>query len=159
MAQKKKEISNTSRQAEEAFLEYALSIIRDNLGFYGTEVSKMRREIDEMLERFHDDNPELIIQLENKITLHDHMKRALERNEKALGKPYFGRIVYWDESLNKEESLYIGKGGIASDATHQVVVDWRAPVANTYYENGLGRCSYIAPGGIEMRIDLKLKRD
>ena len=68
MAQKKKEISNTSRQAEEAFLEYALSIIRDNLGFYGTEVSKMRREIDEMLERFHDDNPELIIQLENKIT-------------------------------------------------------------------------------------------
>ena len=158
MAQKKKEISNTSRQAEEEFLEYALSIIRDNLGFYGTEVSKMRREIDEMLERFHDDNPELIIQLENKITLHDHMKRALERNEKALGKPYFGRIVYWDESLNKEESLYIGKGGIASDATHQVVVDWRAPVANTYYENGLGRCSYIAPGGIEMRIDLKLKR-
>jgi len=37
-------------------------------------------------------------------------------------------------------------------------VDWRAPVANTYYENGLGKCSYAAPGGKEMPIDLKMKR-
>lgn len=158
MAQENKEISGTSRQSEEAFLEKALSVIRENLKSYGAEVSKMRKAIDEMLERFHDDNPELIIQLENTITLHDHMNRALERNEKSLKKPYFGRIVYWDETLNKQESLYIGKGGISSDSTHQLIIDWRAPVANTYYENGLGRCSYVAPGGREMKIDLRLKR-
>ena len=39
-----------------------------------------------------------------------------------------------------------------------MVTDWRAPVANAYYENGLGKCSYPAPDGAEMKIDLKLKR-
>lgn len=39
-----------------------------------------------------------------------------------------------------------------------MVIDWRAPVANAYYENGLGKCSYSAPEGMELPIDLKLKR-
>ncbi len=151
-------VQGTSRQAEEAFLEQTLSVIRDNLENYGEQVRKMRGEIDEMLDHFHDDNPELINLLENSLTLHDHMKRALERNEKAREKPYFGRIDFYDEALEKEESLYIGKGGISIDATHQAVVDWRAPVASAYYENGLGKCSYTAPGGRQVNIDLKLKR-
>lgn len=151
-------VQGTSRQAEEAFLEQTLSVIRNNLENYGEQVRNMRSDIDEMLDHFHDDNPELINLLENSITLHDHMKRALERNEKARDKPYFGRIDFYDETLEKEESLYIGKGGISIDATHQAVVDWRAPVASAYYENGLGKCSYTAPGGRQMNIDLKLKR-
>lgn len=31
-------------------------------------------------------------------------------------------------------------------------------MANAYYENGLGKCSYEAPGGKQIRIDLELKR-
>lgn len=151
-------IQGTSRQAEEAFLERTLSIIRSNLENYGEQVRKMKGEIDEMLDHFHDDNPELINLLENSLTLHDHLKRVVERNEKAQNKPYFGRIDFHDETLQKEESLYIGKGGISIDTTHQAVVDWRAPVANAYYENGLGRCSYTAPGNRQIAIDLKLKR-
>lgn len=154
----KKQIQGITRQAEETFLRKTLSVIHSNLERYGREVSQMREEIDEMLDHFHDDNPELINLLENTMTLHDHMKRALERNEKARSKPYFGRIVFYDETLNREESLYIGRGGISEDATHQIVVDWRAPVSNAYYENGLGKCAYTAPGGREMPIDLRLKR-
>lgn len=37
-------------------------------------------------------------------------------------------------------------------------MDWRAPVANAYYENGLGECSYCAPDGRELPIRLDLKR-
>lgn len=158
MVQEQNEISGISRREEEAFLEQTLSVIRANLGDYGQDVGRLRTQIDEMLEHFHDDNPELINLLENTITLHDHMKRALERNEKALSKPYFGRIVYFDKALGKQESLYIGRGGISKDATTQVVIDWRAPVANAYYENGLGPCSYTAPGGNQIDIELKLKR-
>lgn len=150
--------ADTSRQAEESYLEKVLGIVRSNVDNYGGEVARMKEEIDEMLDHFHDDNPEVINLLENKITLHDHMARALERNEKAMKKPYFGRIVFRDETLDREESFYIGRGGISEDTTHWVVVDWRAPVANTYYENGLGKCSYAAPDGTEMPIDLKLKR-
>lgn len=158
MVQEQNEISGISRREEEAFLEQTLSVIRANLGSYGQDVGRLRTQIDEMLEHFHDDNPELINLLENTITLHDHMKRALERNEKALSKPYFGRIVYFDKDLGRNESLYIGRGGISRDATTQVVTDWRAPVANAYYENGLGACSYTAPGGKQVDIELKLKR-
>ena len=80
MEQEKTRIPGTSRQEEEAFLERTLSVIRANLENYGAQVGRMRAEIDEMLEHFHDDNPELINLLENSITMHDHMARALERN-------------------------------------------------------------------------------
>ena len=151
-------VHGTSRQEEEAFLEQTLAVIHNNLEVYGQRVRSMREEIDDMLDHFHDDNPELINLLENSMTLYEQMKRALERNEKAQAKPYFGRIDFYDEALEQEESIYIGKGGISIDTTHQAVVDWRAPVANAYYENGLGKCSYTAPGDRQIPIDLKLKR-
>lgn len=156
--EKEKVLPGISRKAEEENLAETLAVIQNNIKNYSRDVSAMRNEIDDMLEHFHDDNPELINTLENTITMHDHLKRALERNEKAQKKPYFGRIIFHDETLNKDESLYIGRGGIAKDATNLVVVDWRAPVSNAYYENGLGKCSYTAPNGDPIHIDLQLKR-
>lgn len=149
---------STSRQAEQRYLQQTLAVVKNNLARYGQEVSRMQEDIDEMLAHYHDNDVEVLTILNNTVTLHDHMKRALLRNEKAQSKPYFGRIIFHDEALDKEESLYIGKGGIGEDSTHQIVIDWRAPVANAYYENGLGKCSYKAPGGTEIAIDLKLKR-
>ena len=151
-------LPNLSRQDEEHYLEETLRVIHNNIQNYGQDVRRMREEIDVILDHFHDDNPELINQLENTITLHDHMKRALDRNERARNKPYFGRIVFHDETYEKDESLYVGRSGISRDATHLMVVDWRAPVANAYYENGLGKCSYLSPEGKDIKIDLQLKR-
>ena len=154
----KKEVAGISQKAENEYLEKTLAIVRDNVASYSKEVARMSADIDEMLAHYHDNDVEVYTILNNTITLHDHMKRALARNAKAEAKPYFGRIVFRDESLNKEESIYIGKGGISKDATHWMVVDWRAPVANVYYENGLGKCSYSAPEGKQIDIDLELKR-
>ena len=156
--EKEKEIPGTSRQAEENYLKETLKVVHKNVKSYSSEVARMQEDIDEMLEHYHDNDAEVFTILNNTITLHDHMERALKRNEKAKNKPYFGRIVFHDEALDKEESVYVGKGGIAKDSTHYMVADWRAPVANAYYENGLGKCSYPAPDGTEMKIDLKLKR-
>ncbi|BFL00879.1 hypothetical protein K070079E91_32290 [Eisenbergiella porci] len=153
----------TSKREEEAYLARTLAVVHDNVENYGREVARMQANIDEMLEHYHDNDAEVYTILNNTITLHDHMKRALARNEKAMKKPYFGRIVFRDEALNKTESLYIGRGGISKDTTHWMVVDWRAPVANAYYENGLGKCSYPAPDSghnalKRIKIDLKMKR-
>lgn len=145
-------------QEEEAYLAKTLAVVRDNVKNYGSEVARMQADIDEMLEHYHDNDVEVLTILNNTVTMHEHMKRALVRNEKALKKPYFGRIVFQDLAINKQESLYIGKGGISSDTTHWMVVDWRAPVANAYYENGLGKCTYPAPGGNLRKIDLRMKR-
>ena len=155
---KSDELLDFSRQAEEQYLARTLKVIHNNIENYGRDVARMRTQIDDMQEHFHDDNPELINTLENTMTLHDSLYRALERNERALKKPYFGRIIFHDETYDKDESLYVGKGGISKDATTLVVVDWRAPVANAYYENGLGKCSYSSPDGSQIHIDLKLKR-
>lgn len=157
---KKKEISfmGLTRQDEETNLSRTLSVVRRNVADYGKEVERMQGDIDEMLAHYHDNDTEVLTILNNTVTLHEHMKRALIRNEKALSRPYFGRIDFKDEKTGKQESLYIGKGGIAIDTTHWLVIDWRAPVANVYYENGLGKCSYPAPGDVSIPIELKLKR-
>ena len=147
-----------SRQAEELYLEQTLAVVKENLKNYGREVNRMQSDIDEMLAHYHDNDVEVYTILTNTVTLHEHMKRALIRNEKALHKPYFGRIIFHDELLDKKESIYIGKGGISKDTTHWMVVDWRAPVANAYYENGLGKCSYTAPNDTQIEIDLEHKR-
>lgn len=157
-AEKEKELPGMSRQEEEAYLDETLAVVKRNVEQYGQEVRKMGGEIDEMREHFRSNDVEMLTLLHNTITLRDHMKRALLRNEKAQRKPYFGRIVFRDETAGKEESLYIGRGGISRDTTHWMVVDWRAPVANVYYENGLGECSYMAPGGSRVRVRLKRKR-
>ena len=94
-------LTGTSRQAEEQHLEGTLKVIHENINNYGRDVSRMRDEIDDMLEHFHDDNPELINTLENTITMYENMNRALERNEKARKKPYFGRIIFQDETFHK----------------------------------------------------------
>lgn len=154
----KKELPGLSREAEEQHLRETLEIVKRKVEQYREEVSTMRTDIDDMLAHFHDDNPELINSLENSYTMHTFLSRALERNERALKKPYFGRIDFYDETLGVSEAFYIGRCGISKDATHPVVIDWRAPVANVYYENGLGECTYLSPEGKELPIDLKLKR-
>lgn len=156
--EKEKKMIGLSRQDEESYLAKTLSIVQDNVANYGQEVSRMQADIDEMLAHYHDNDTEVLTILNNTVTLHEHMKRALSRNEKAMSKPYFGRIIFQDENLHKKESIYIGKGGISRDTTHWMVVDWRAPVANVYYENGLGKCSYSAPDDVQIPIELELKR-
>ena len=43
------------------------------------------------------------------------------------------------------------------DTLEQIVIDWRAPIADLYYEGRLGEASYVCPGG-EIKGDIKLKR-
>ena len=151
-------IQGTSHYDEEKHLEETLAVIHDNMEEYGRQVRDMQADINEMLEHYHDNDVEVYTILSNTITMHDHMKRALMRNEKALDKPYFGRIIFHDFATDLTESLYIGRGGISRDTIHQQVTDWRAPVAGVYYENGLGKCTYSAPDGSPVKIELKLKR-
>ncbi len=148
----------TGRQDEERRLSDTLAVVRANIASYGEQVRQMQADIDEMLEHYHDNDMESLTELNNTVTLHGLMKRSLERNLRALSKPYFGRIIFDDETTKRRESLYIGKGSITKDTIQPVVIDWRAPIANAYYENGLGNCSYQAPGGESMSIDLLLKR-
>ena len=95
---------------------------------------------------------------ENTEKIYNLLKKEIENYEEALKCPYFGRVDF-EEKLGIEEQIYIGKKGITSTADgEEIVVDWRAPVADLYYSSTGGKAYYRAPVGvIEGRLNLNRK--
>lgn len=144
-------------EKEQKNLDNCVQVIKDNIAFYEREIAVMSAEIKDMYERYRDNDPEIFVELSNTITMNENMKIFLHKNQRALKKPYFGRIDILSEK-GKKEQFYLGKGGVMKDSTTILVVDWRAPIAAIYYENGLGKCSYSVPGGNEIPVELEQKR-
>ena len=89
--------------------------------------------------------------------IYNLLKKEIENYEEALANPYFGRVDF-NEKLGVEEKIYIGKKGITSTIDgEEIVVDWRAPVADLYYSGTGGEAYYRAPIGV-VEGDLNLKR-
>ncbi|SEN80540.1 DNA helicase-2 / ATP-dependent DNA helicase PcrA [Mesobacillus persicus] len=67
----------------------------------------------------------------------------LGRLQSILNNPYFARINFQREVDGKEELLYIGKTSLY-DRENQlpIIIDWRSPIANVYYDGRLGTVSY-----------------
>ncbi|MDF2790125.1 MAG: helicase [Neobacillus sp.] len=82
----------------------------------------------------------------------------LERLASVIGKPYFSRINFTSSGDTNEEILYIGKASLF-DRVNQIpiIVDWRSPIANVYYDGRLGDVTYDAYGETQSGY-LSLKR-
>lgn len=90
--------------------------------------------------------------------LHDTLALKVKNLYTARGKPYFARVDYKENDFDRTEKLYIGKMSLSRDEDQEIViVDWRAPIANLYYEGRLGPSSYECPDGI-INGELLLKR-
>lgn len=90
--------------------------------------------------------------------LHDTLALKVKNLYTARGKPYFARVDYKENDSDSTEKLYIGKMSLSRDEDQEIViVDWRAPIANLYYEGRLGQSSYECPDGI-INGELLLKR-
>jgi len=77
---------------------------------------------------------------------------------KVRNKPYFGRIDYREENINHVDKLYIGKVSLLDNENKKILIlDWRAPITNVYYEGRLGDVSYETPRGRQSG-ELLLKR-
>lgn len=85
-------------------------------------------------------------------------KSDIAKYEEAYNSPYFGRVDFREKRSAEIESIYIGKHGISSSKNgEEVVIDWRAPVADLYYSGTGGEAYYKAPVGI-IDGELSLKR-
>ena len=75
---------------------------------------------------------------------------------KIKSKPYFARIDFKADGEKKEE-LYIGKLSILDSKEQKpIIIDWRAPISNLYYDGRVGRSHYKSPSGnVEGEISLK----
>lgn len=88
----------------------------------------------------------------------DMSKEELSSLKKSRLKPYFARIDFSRDDPPVEEVIYIGKTSLYSrENQDQLIVDWRSPIANLYYEGRLGDVSYVS-NGENFNGELLLKR-
>ncbi len=72
----------------------------------------------------------------------------LEALKRLTNKPYFARINFKSEGQDFEEIFYIGKTSLYErDTQEPIIVDWRSPIANVYYDGRLGHVEYESNEG------------
>ncbi len=77
--------------------------------------------------------------------------------KQLLPRPYFARIdVEFDEDEDAE-TFYIGSTALSDSAHDQLIVDWRSPIAEVYYNHENGSTSYEVEGR-RIPVNLKLRR-
>lgn len=81
----------------------------------------------------------------------------LESIHLLLERPYFAKVVLQFKPGQEPKELYIGAAGVSDELCRRLVVDWRSPVAEVYYNQDEGATSYQADGRT-INVDLKLRR-
>jgi DNA helicase-2/ATP-dependent DNA helicase PcrA len=88
----------------------------------------------------------------------DRLSLMLYNLNAARSRPYFARVDFREGIQKNPEKLYIGKMALIRDEDQELlIVDWRAPIANLYYEGRLGEASYMCPDG-KINGELLVKR-
>lgn len=83
--------------------------------------------------------------------------RKLENIKSVKDKPYFARMDFKEDGKNVEK-LYIGKISLLDNKTaYPIIVDWRAPISNLYYEGRVGKAEYECLGE-KIKGEIFLKR-
>lgn len=99
-------------------------------------------------------------QHEQELLLKYQTSEAQEKRIKTLttmsGNPYFARIDF-QEGHEAQETLYLGIASLRDKTEETIVIDWRAPIANLYYEGELGPTFYETDTD-RYQVDLRLKR-
>lgn len=84
-------------------------------------------------------------------------EKKLKELKKMRQKPYFARLDFKEKNEPKEE-LYIGKLSLIDKDTHRpIIIDWRAPIANLYYDGRIGKAEYECLNEV-IEGDILLKR-
>lgn len=98
-------------------------------------------------------------QHEQELLLKYHTAESQQKRIKTLktmsNNPYFARIDFREES--DTETLYLGIASLRDPQEETIVIDWRAPIANLYYEGELGPTFYETDHD-RFDVELLLKR-
>ncbi len=83
--------------------------------------------------------------------------RRLNTITKLLESPYFAKVTLQFDPSEEPESYYIGRASISENRYQQMIIDWRSPIAEVYYNQENGHTHYTVDGR-EIPVDLKLRR-
>lgn len=138
-------------------LDYTLGYVEENLQTMTSRKNSLDNQMERGKKHFSSDNSQMYIDLMVGSMLQDRASVKLRNLIAARSKPYFARVDFKEKEKDSSEKLYIGKMAlIREDNQELIIVDWRAPVANLYYEERLGDAHYWSPdGNIEGQLQLK----
>lgn len=81
-----------------------------------------------------------------KAALTDKYKQRIRNLRQIRPKPYFARVDFVENGTEKRDAFYLGKTFVTDHKNlEQVVIDWRAPIADLYYEGRLRSCRICLP--------------
>ena len=160
------EYQNNLEKDEYPHLEKVTKINTESIKILLPRLEKLEQELEDQIlivEQETGDDAKDAKKIYNKIL--EEIQYTVNRINLDLIKvdsSYFGKIVFTPKEKHKQKdlNLYIGKFAITDKDTHiPLVVDWRAPVANLYYQNSgpAQNVQFEAPLGVK-RGDLKQKR-
>lgn len=160
------------RQLEEKHLKATISLIHEEEKLLGDQQQQLQEKMNEQAkevtshtintaseEAFYDSVVEYR-QYEQELMLRYHNAQTKEKRLHTLHtmeeNPYFARIDF-KEDQEASETLYLGIASLRDPKENTIVIDWRAPIANLYYEGELGEATYSA-NKEEFSVELLLKR-
>ncbi len=88
---------------------------------------------------------------------HDFTVEKLGRVEMLLRQPYFAKVRLKMRPGRPSRDVYIGAAGITDEDRNPLIVDWRSPVAETYYNQEMGQTSYEVDGK-KRTVELELRQ-
>ena len=88
---------------------------------------------------------------------HDFNVDKLRRVMLLLMQPYFAKVRLQMRPGRPARDVYIGAAGMTDEHSIPLVVDWRSPVAETYYNQQMGETSYKVDGK-KRTVNLELRR-
>ncbi|MDI9591185.1 MAG: AAA family ATPase [Acidobacteriota bacterium] len=95
---------------------------------------------------------------------HDFAVDKLRRILLLLMQPYFAKVRLQMRPEEPAQDVYIGSTGVTDDSRRPLIVDWRSPIAETYYNQEMGPTSYQVNGRmrtatLELRRQFDISRD
>ena len=88
---------------------------------------------------------------------HDFTLEKLRDVLLLLRQPYFAKVRLKMRPGRPPRDVYIGTTGMTDESSLPFIVDWRSPVAETYYNQEMGPTSYTVDGKVR-NVELLLRR-
>lgn len=90
---------------------------------------------------------------------HRHSHQQLNKLNRLMNSPYFGRIDFKEAGDAPLEQVYIGITSFLNDNGEQFLIyDWRAPISSLYYDYPPGPAAYVIPNGETISGTMEMKR-
>ena len=147
-------ISKSETLLEKNHLEKTLDIIKKKISELGSELFEDQEKVQEFKKFLWDSHTEMdpaemrtmIYTNDVEVSIIMNRSEYLQKLYRIQNKPYFGSIIFYDNSTQKEETIYIGITHVEENLNYYVH-DWRSPICSMFYDYGVGPASCEAPAG------------